>query len=397
MAADDVDLAAALEQFDRVLANVELLENIWTRFALHIPDSITFGLDTDETEQLRREFAHIVASLPTIDGVRLEAELPVFDDVAQMRLDYTEIDMVVDGYRHIDEYTQAPKRAIGDYKFSVTKLRRRIIRRRIEYVVGVVDECLSGTSHSDEGRQFSEDVDNWPILQNALDEIERLRGQDSLQHTRIGDLRRHIFFAQPHDLRDIVELDWPSVRRALVDIVFEGEPVDVAVEDLGALVRAEPEGSVSSRLAWSQLTPDGFERLVFDLTRLTNMYENVEWCMETNAPDRGRDISADRIIVDELSGTQRVPALIQCKHWTNKSVNVDDLASLLEKVRLWSRRFAVVIVATSGRFTQDAVDWRERRQHDGEFPSVEFWPNSHLEHLLASRPALRARHFRHES
>ena len=391
---DEVDLSAALEQFDRVLANIELLERIWKRFEPYIPDSISFGHDTEEIEQMRREFSYIVDSLPTIDGVPLGAELPILDAVAQMRFDYSDAGLVVEGYRHIEEYTHAPKKEMDDYKFHVVKLRRKLVRKRIEHVVGLIDERLRSTVETENGREFSEGASGWSVLGDALDEIERLRGQDTLGQTRLGDFRRHLHFAEEHDLRDIVELDWPSVRSALVDIVFEGEPLSIVAKDLGDLVRAEPEGSVTNRLAWNRLTSDGFERLVFDLLRLTRAYENVEWLMNTNAPDRGRDISADRIVVDELSGTQRFHVLVQCKHWQDRSVNVNDLAMLLEKVKLWSKQFAVVVIATSGRFTQDAVDWREERQLSGEFPVVEFWPNSHLEHLLTSRLAIRAQYFR---
>ncbi|WP_420443049.1 restriction endonuclease [Candidatus Poriferisodalis sp.] len=391
---EEVDLSEALEQFDRVLANIELLEKIWKRFEPHIPESISFGLDTDEIEQMRREFADTVESMPAIDGHRIETELPILDDISHMRFEYAEASLEIEGYRHLQDYIQEPKKAIDDYRYRVIKLRRKLARKRIEHVVGIVDECLRNTTETEYGREFNEGINGWPLLGNALDEIERLRGQDTLQHTRVGDFRRHIYYSDAHDLRDIVERDWPDVRTALVDMVFEGEPLSVAVGDLGELVRAEPMGPVTNRLPWERLNSESFERLIFDLLRLTRSYDNVEWLTHPNAPDRGRDISTERITVDDLTGTRRVHVVVQCKHWQSRSVNIEDLVSLLEKVQLWSRRFAVVIVATSGRFTQDAVDWREKRDQVGTFPPVEFWPDSHLEHLLASRPAIRAQYFR---
>lgn len=47
-----------------------------------------------------------------------------------------------------------------------------------------------------------------------------------------------------------------------------------------------------------------------------------------------------------------------------------------------------LIIATSGRFATDAVDWIERRTNRRDVPLVTMWPESHLESLLASRPHL---------
>ena len=390
---EEIDLSAALKQFDRVLANIELLENTWKRFEPHIPDSISFGLDTDEIDQMRREFADIVEAMPAIDGKRLEAELPILDDISHMRLEYSEAGLEIEGFRNLQDYIQAPKKAIDDYKFRVIKLRRRLVRKRIEQVVGEIDTCLGNTLETPYGREFQENEPGWSFLSDALDELDRLRGQESLSDTRFGAFRRHVRFAEPQDLRDIVEMDWPSVREALVDQIFEGEPLSVAVADIGDLVRAEPTGAVTSRLRWSDLSATSFERLIFDILRSARSYENIEWLMETNAPDRGRDLSVDRVVEDDLAGTKRIHVLVQCRHWLSRSIGVGDLSTLLDQVGLWSKNFAAVIVVTSGRFTQDAVGWREQRELKGRFPAVEFWANSHLEHLLSSRPTVRARYF----
>ncbi|HVA47720.1 MAG TPA: hypothetical protein VNH11_15225 [Pirellulales bacterium] len=46
------------------------------------------------------------------------------------------------------------------------------------------------------------------------------------------------------------------------------------------------------------------------------------------------------------------------------------------------------MVATSGRFTTDAVDWVERHNQSDQAIRSELWPESHVEHLLAQRPDL---------
>ena len=165
------------------------------------------------------------------------------------------------------------------------------------------------------------------------------------------------------------------------------------VADLGALVDSQPTGPVSSALDWSLLDAEQFERLIFNLLQGSPQYENVEWLMHTNAPDRARDVSADRIDVDELTGTRRTHVLVQCKHWRAKSIGVEELNNVLAKSGLWSKSFRTVIVATSGTFTQDAVEWREKRELANDSPRVDLWSKSHLEHLLAARPALRSASF----
>jgi hypothetical protein len=50
----------------------------------------------------------------------------------------------------------------------------------------------------------------------------------------------------------------------------------------------------------------------------------------------------------------------------------------------------VLIIATSGRFTVDAVDWVETHNAGGTRPKIEMWPESHLEVLLARRPHIAA-------
>ena len=389
-----MDLSEALDQFDRTMANIEILQDLWQRYARHLPTSVAFGLDTPETDQIRWEFNDIVESLPVIHGERLEADLLRLDDVSQSMFEYREIlDSELDILRAIDDVQYLPKRQLDQYQFKVVKMRRILVRNRIEEAITSVDQLLQSTIETHEGREFPSDCDGWLLLREAMAGLDRLRGEETLSGTRLSDLNRHMYFAEPCDLRDIVEIDWPNVRAALVELVFRGEPVKVSSKDLGDLVSSEPTGSVTSRLPWEQVDQETFERMVFDLLRSAGSYENVEWLMKTNAPDRGRDISAVRVIVDELGGTKRSDVVIQCRRWITRSIGIQEIVVLLEKVGLWSRKFSTIIIVTSGMFTQDAVEWREKRELNGESPSVEFWPRSHLEHLLASRLALRSNYF----
>lgn len=391
----ELDLESALEQFDRTLKNVELLQIVWDRYAVLIPDHPALGLDSPEADSIRREFAHISAGLPTIDGYRPERELMPLDTITHTMLEYFDIGEPLAEHRVV-EAALDQGRTIDEYRFRLKAKRRSLVRTHLDRVVSEIDAILASAASIDGGLGFANGGTGWDFLKGNIGQLERLLGEEMLpksRDSRYGDLRRHLYFGQPNDLYDIVNLDWPSVRSAVLDIVFEGEPIPISVDDLGDLVRSQPTGTVTSKLSWSDLKPDEFERLLFDLLRLTPSYENVEWQMKTNAPDRGRDISADRVSQDDLSGVRRSHVLIQCKHWLSKSVNLTDTTALLAEAELWTKKFTVVVIATSGRFTQDAIEWRERRDMAGTIPLVEFWPESHLEHILASRPALRASYF----
>jgi hypothetical protein len=49
-----------------------------------------------------------------------------------------------------------------------------------------------------------------------------------------------------------------------------------------------------------------------------------------------------------------------------------------------------IIIATSGRFSSDAVMIAEKRNRERERPDVQLWPDSQLEILLARRPSIAA-------
>lgn len=163
----------------------------------------------------------------------------------------------------------------------------------------------------------------------------------------------------------------------------------MGVEDLGTLAAAQPKGHVVTRLKWDSLSGEDFERLMFSLISSAPGYENPEWLMRTSAPDRGRDLSVVRIVSDPLSGAMRSRVLIQCRHRTTKSVSPSDVAALKEQIATWEPpKVGVMIIATTGRFTSDAVAAIEKHNAGDHALKIEMWPESHLERLLAERPAL---------
>lgn len=104
------------------------------------------------------------------------------------------------------------------------------------------------------------------------------------------------------------------------------------------------------------------------------------------APGRGRDLSVYRVHVDSLGGTIRQRVIIQCKHWLSKSVGAQEITALREQMRLWEPpRVDVHVIATSERFTSDAVAIIEKHNQSDSALKIEMWPESHLD--LASKSA----------
>jgi Restriction endonuclease len=384
------DLERALHQFDRVETNLRRLDDLWLVYEARTLTGMSFGLDDAETDEIRRQFGLFVDVLPSIDGFRPDRDLLAFDDLSQWRMEAFEIGEI-SAEIAADRAAGKPGRDLAEYRHRFVDARRRLVRRSMDDAIERIDDLLTRATilPATVGHRF-ESEDGWAQLAGLVSTIDRLLGSGRPQDARWGDLYRHIRFGEPHDLSDIIQMDWPSVRQSIIDHTFEGEPLPVSAVDLSELVSAAPTGSVSTEIKWPVLDPDAFERLIFEIVGSTDGYENPFRPMKTNAPDKGRDLTVDRITSDKLRGTHRDPVLIQCKHYQSKSVTLTDCTTSLEQAKLWpDAGFRVVVMATSGTFTQQAVEWMERHNGSGGFPAVEFWPRSHLERLLASRPAIR--------
>jgi hypothetical protein len=81
--------------------------------------------------------------------------------------------------------------------------------------------------------------------------------------------------------------------------------------------------------------------------------------------------------------------ILQCKHWLSKSVADTDIANALTKMAHWEPPAVdIMVVATTGRFTSDAVRWVEQHNHQGKRPLIELWPENAIERMLARRAPL---------
>ncbi len=389
--APESPLTTALRRFEATEANLVKLERLWDEIQELIPRGIQFG-ENPEYEDRCRSFNVVLKELPRIDGWKPDGQLLELDAIAQCRLDAQEIGEIESLVR-IENLISEPGREIREYRYKFNQKRRELIRDALVDLIDSVDfDIRNIRSDLNSGWKNNKPISgkHWDALQDHIDQIDTLLGSSVDRPSRWIDIRRHLYFGQVGDFDDIENIDWPSIKEDLRKGLYgANEPVPVDVSDLSEITQAKPRGEVTTKLEWDRLSPEDFERLIFTLISNEPNYENPEWLMRTNAPDRGRDLSAHRIIVDPLSGTIRARVIIQCRHWLEHSVSVSDISTLREQMKLWEPpRVDVHVIATSGRFTSDAVAAIEKHNQSDSALRIEMWPESHLERLLASRPAI---------
>lgn len=387
----DSPLNAALRHFEAAEANLGKAEKVLADIDAAVPKGVAFG-DNPDYESNCRNFDTLLHALPKIDGWKPSISLMELDEIAQNRLDAQEVGEI-ECIMSVERQIAEPSKLIREYRHRFNQKRRELIRDALTELIDMIDANLRKLSKLLETETVSSDLvtdDQFDELKQNVAQIATLLGSSVAKPARWSYLHRHMHFGMLGDLRDIVGHDWPSVKSDLRKSLYgEREPVPVEIEDLGTLVSAKPRGPVATKLKWASLTDEEFERLLFSLISSEKEYENPEWLMKTNAPDRGRDLSVCRVYTDPLGGTLRQRVIIQCKHWQSKSVGPTEIATLKEQMRLWEPpRVDIHIIATSGRFTSDAVAIIEKHNHSDSALRIEMWPESHLERLLASRPAI---------
>lgn len=380
----------ALEQFEATEANIAKLERLCDEVRGLVPSGVVFGSNADYEDKCRSA-VDIAKHLPAIDGWKPDIGFVDWNALAQTRLDLLELgepSAEISFENSLDE----PQQQMRDYRFRFNRKRRALVRSAIERPIDEIDRLLRETAAA---------VDELPIggqipepalseLRAHYKEIHVLLGSSASRPDRWQDMGRHLHFGQKGDFHDIVEFDWPAAKASLrASFYGQDEAIPVAVADLGELVASAPSGPIPIKLNWSALTDDTFERLMFALIASEPGYENPEWLTPTRAPDRGRDLSVMRVTRDGLSGQIRSRVIIQCKHWQSKTVNATEVATLKEQMTLWEPpRVDVLTIATTGRFSTDAVQLIEKQAQSDRALKIEMWADSHLEMLLASRPAL---------
>jgi hypothetical protein len=386
------DLDAALQHFEATEGNLKKLEKLWKEIEGLIPSGPAFG-SPPQYDELCLAFRQILAALPAIDGFRVEDCLCEYDAIGQMRLDALEIGEI-DAQISVENSLAEQGRFLHQYRFKLQGKRRELIRNRLILLIDDIDHLLLRLAIAAQGKQINQNVcelseTDWVQLQEAASEIDTLVGGGE-RPSRWGDLRRHLHFGMVGDLSDIQKFDWPAVKAGLRSNLYgEHDALPVDVPDLGAIVAARPQGRVPTKLSWPVLSDEDFERLMFLLISDSPGYENPEWLQHTHAPDKGRDLSVTKIENDPLAGVRRYRVIIQCKHWLSKSVGPSEVDTARTQMELWQPpRVDRLVIATTGRFTADAIALVEKHNQGDRALNISMWPDSHLELLLAARPHL---------
>ena len=289
-----------------------------------------------------------------------------------------------------------------EYRFRFNQKRRKLVQNIVLKTISEIDQLLNKLQESypldGDGFEVIEgkvrmtnlkDKD-WQALSNKIQKIDVLLGSSVPRPPRWGNMKRHLYYGELGDLRDVVNSDWPSVKEGLLSPLYsKDEPIPVGIDDLSELIASNPSGTVLTKLSWEKLSSEDFERLMFNLITSDKNHENPQWLMHTNAPDRGRDLSVYRIHRDQLNGVTRQRVIIQCKHWLSKSISLQDISTTKDLVKLWEPpRIDNLVIATTGRFTSDAVAYVERHNQSDSAMTISLWAESHLETILASSPAM---------
>ncbi|MFA7834072.1 restriction endonuclease [Aeromonas dhakensis] len=383
-------LNSALRIFEATEANLVKLEKLWQEMESVIPIGVAF-LEDSGYESNSMDFEKIFDSLPKIDGWKPEIYLMGLHEIGQNRLDAMEVGEI-ECQISVENQIYEPAKLIHEYRHKFDRKRRELVRDALQSTIDGIDEDLRDLAIELGGEYEINDAVtrvSFDNLKSHVAEIDTLLGSEP-RPSRWADLHRHLHFGLLGDLQDIIKHDWPSVKSGIRKSMYgEKEPIPVEIEDLGSLVSSKPTGPIVTKLNWDNLSPDDFERVIFALLSSEKGYENPEWLMKTNAPDRGRDLSVLRVYNDPLGGVFRHRTIIQCKHWLSKSVSVSDIAELKEQMKLWEPpKVDIHVIATSGRFTSDAVALVEKHNQSDSGLRIEMWPESHLERLLSSRPSL---------
>jgi hypothetical protein len=305
----------ALSEFEIAEANLVKLERLWTEISDMLPGGMSFGTNP-EFEDRERAFYAVLSALPKIDGWKPDIGIPTPNEVAQWRFDAQEV-AEVGAFTAVEEAVDEPGKQVREYRARFTQKRRELIREALVETMDAIDSDIQAlrVAVADTPMHEAAPAEPWNLLKAKVKQIEVLLGSSVEHPATWSNLRRHLHFGLVGDFLDIDTRDWPPAKQALQKGLYGGnEPLPQVTADLGALASSKPQGPVATQLQWDKLDADDFERLLFVLISAEANYENPEWSMKTNAPDRGRDLAVYQVVKDGLSDVRRNRVIIQCKH-----------------------------------------------------------------------------------
>ena len=133
-----MDLDSVLAVIDSVSANIERLQAIWDRAEPLVPTGPS-GDSTNEYDDLVRAWNDLLKGLPPIEGWTITNSIPGMAEIGMMYVDYMEI-----GEPPLGVYAakEQPEKDLAEYRYRLSRARRRVIRDRLLELTGKVDNSL---------------------------------------------------------------------------------------------------------------------------------------------------------------------------------------------------------------------------------------------------------------
>lgn len=383
----------AIKEFDRIEANLVRSYKVLNHIMELVPQNTVFFPDQEEKyNEFCKQLSDLFSSLPPINGYRISFEFYDLNDYARDKMNAEEYGEIDDMLR-VTERLNEPKNKLDSYKYDLKKSRRTFLRSNAIPLLGVVntevEKLTSKYKISEEERYIKIPENEIQELNNAFKSLDILLGS-LVRPKNWGDMARHLSFHCDKDLQDIKNYDWPKINEEIENIIYsEFDPLPITINDVSELLGEFRKDTIITQLKWNKINDNAFERLIFNIIATSNSYQNPQWLTNTNAPDKGRDISTERVYSDDLNVVIKQRVIIQCKHWLSKSISLKDISFIKEQMKLWEPpKIDVCIIATSGRFTTDAIDFIEKNNQGDNGLRIEMWPESHLELILARHPDL---------
>jgi hypothetical protein len=279
-----VDLNDTLKQFEAAEANLAKLERLWDQIKALLPTGSEIQVsDDNQYRSLQRSFVHIAKGMPKIDGFTLEECLLDSDAIVQGNIDCLEIGEFSASLSFSTAIFRQGE-VLDDYRFRIESKRRELARQAVDSFCEDIEGTLRQLERAMQSRKENARMPEkeWQIITTLFKSIDALLGKSVGRPPRWAAMGRHLSFGLRTDYDDIVNLDWPSIRLWLEKALYgESDPLPIDATDLGNLVRAKPQGPVSTKLNWSVLSPIGFKRLIFNLVDRTKGYVNPQWLTHT--------------------------------------------------------------------------------------------------------------------
>lgn len=336
------ELDEAIRQYKVIEAKLVELENLWNILQKNMPNGIPLRANPDY-EDACRAYEQLLTELPLIDTWKPITLPCTLDEIAQSCFDVLEVrklQIPIQICRQIEE----PGKELREYRFRFNQKRKQFIEDVILKTFTEIDKLLEQLREKfpiheesiDAGKTIKDSA--WQILNEKVNQIDVLLGSSVQRIPRWGDLRRHLYYQQINDLRDIINSDWPSVKGGLIALlgITNLEVNDLAEFDLSKKARIDQLSKLLDTL------PQEYIETAINESRLQQFLE-----------------------ISQKAGINVLARLID---WITTTAKVGDVVNVLEKLEVDDLQKLNAAVGLSN-LKSVLLIWQDNKKNDNE----EFW------------------------